>query len=836
MLRPGLKHLGSSAGNAQAYHVPFVYGASDTAILEFTNGAMRVWVNDALVTRASVSTAITNGTFDTNLTGWTDADESGATSAWATGGYMSLVGTDTAYAIRRQQVTVGGSDQNIRHALRIVIARGNVRFKVGSTSGGDEYINETLLRPGAHSISFIPTGDFHVEFANQTQWAALVDSCAVESSGVMSITSPYATADLPYLRADQSADVVFIACYGKQQRRVERRGTYSWSLVLYETTDGPFRRDNLTPTTIASSALTGDVTLTASRALFRSAHVGALFKLVSSGQVQPATVTAENTFTSPIEVFGIGGQRAFSVIIAGAWTATVTLQVSYGAPGSWVDSATWTSNVSVSQNDGLDNQDVYYRIGVKTGAFTSGSISLTLSYTAGSQIGVARITGFTSSTSVSAALVESLGGTAATSDWAEGEWSDYRGYPSAVSLYEGRLWWAGITKIQGSISDAFDSFDDTETGDSGPFNRSIGSGPVNQINWLAPLLRLAIGTDGGELTARSSSFDEPLTPTNFNIKTSSTQGSTTTAAVIVDRMALYAHRSGNRLMQFMMDANDGDYQSIDLSQLAPDIGSPGIVRIAAQRKPDTRIHCIRSDGTAAVLVLDRVENVLCWTEVETDGEIEDVVVLPGTTEDGVYYSVARTIDGASVRYLEKWALESDCQGGAVNKQADAFLEFSGNGSATVSGLSHLEGETVCLWADGKDYGTYTVESGSITASAVINDGCVGLPYTAQWKSAKLADTPTGQAILTQIKRISSLGLVLYNTHYQGLEYGPSFDALQDLPLVENGTEVAADTVHSALDSPPFGFPGEWSSDARLCLQASAPRPCTVLAAVMEIES
>jgi len=47
-----------------------------------------------------------------------------------------------------------------------------------------------------------------------------------------------------------------------------------------------------------------------------------------------------------------------------------------------------------------------------------------------------------------------------------------------------------------------------------------------------------------------------------------------------------------------------------------------------------------------------------------------------STEDQVYYVVNRTINGATVRYLEKWAKETDCRGGTLNKQADAFIIFT----------------------------------------------------------------------------------------------------------------------------------------------------------------
>src|SRR3546814_7919587 len=97
---------------------------------------------------------------------------------------------------------------------------------------------------------------------------------------------------------------------------------------------------------------------------------------------------------------------------------------------------------------------------------------------------------------------------------------------------------------------------------------------------------------------------------------------------------------------------------------------------------------MRVDGTVAVLIYQPAEEVKCWVEVETDGDVEDIVVLPGTREDAVYYLVKRTIDGNTKRYLEKWAMESECQGASLNKQADSFLAYSGVAISTITGLDH----------------------------------------------------------------------------------------------------------------------------------------------------
>jgi hypothetical protein len=255
MLRPGFGYTGGTLNDDIAVHIPFVFAFDDTAIIELTDQKMRVKINETVITRPSVASQVTNGTFGTNITGWTDADESGAVSTWASGGYAQLTGTDFNAAILRQQVTVGAADQNIEHALRLVIARGPVTLRVGSTSGGDEYISEASLNTGTHSLAFTPTGNFHITLFNRLSRITLVDTCLVESATDMEIDAPWLEADLDLIRWDQSGDVVFVACDGYQQRRIERRGTRSWGVAVYAPEDGPYRAANTSRVTLTPVGL-----------------------------------------------------------------------------------------------------------------------------------------------------------------------------------------------------------------------------------------------------------------------------------------------------------------------------------------------------------------------------------------------------------------------------------------------------------------------------------------------------------------------------------------------------------------------------------------------------
>jgi hypothetical protein len=231
-------------------------------------------------------------------------------------------------------------------------------------------------------------------------------------------------------------------------------------------------------------------------------------------------------------------------------------------------------------------------------------------------------------------------------------------------------------------------------------------------------------------------------------------------------------------------------------------------------------------------VFDRYEKVTCWVKYETDGSVEDVAVLPGASEDYIYYTVNRTINGATKRYVEKWALESEAKGLVGTVLSDSTYTYSGAATTVITNLGHLEGKTVCVWGNTKDLGEYTVSGAQITVGESVTGAYIGIPYTAQWKSAKLAVASQAQAPLTQRKRVDHLGLVLADTHALGLKYGQDFAYLDDLPLYDKSAEVGVNTIHSTVDMDSVEVNGTWDTDSRLCLEASSPRPCTVLACVI----
>jgi hypothetical protein len=229
--------------------------------------------------------------------------------------------------------------------------------------------------------------------------------------------------------------------------------------------------------------------------------------------------------------------------------------------------------------------------------------------------------------------------------------------------------------------------------------------------------------------------------------------------------------------------------------------------------------------------------------------VEDVAVLPGTVEDQVYYTVRTTGPQAQFRHLLKWAKEAEAVGGDNNYLADVWGQYTGAPTSSIDILAdstpplriysgYLNGADVSIWADGADRGTASVVSGIIDLSSItgqpFSNVIWGNPYRARFKSAKLG-TLDGIGLLER-KKVNKIGFIAQHLHYQGLQYGPDFDNLSDLPLVEQGQDTPADTVWEDYHEDNFPFGGEWIPDSRICLQATSPRPATILAAIAEFES
>lgn len=113
------------------------------------------------------------------------------------------------------------------------------------------------------------------------------------------------------------------------------------------------------------------------RLLFVSVIVSLFFSSVVFADTVSKDITAQNVWSDaivPNPVSSITSRKSgfLNVSIGGTWVATVTLQRSFDSEVTWKDVKTWSSNTERALIDKTPNVD--YRIGVKTGEFTSGTV------------------------------------------------------------------------------------------------------------------------------------------------------------------------------------------------------------------------------------------------------------------------------------------------------------------------------------------------------------------------------------------------------------------------------------------------------------------------------
>jgi len=829
--RPGTEYVVELDNTYDHYLIPFIAAIDDTAILDFYNDKLEFIVNDVPVEANTVTSTVTP-----SFTGWNDAS-TGSAFLDSEGGLLRLTGDGFSNAVAYQNF--GSFETAVEHSLKISIKDAPVAAKIGTSGVGSTDIFKGTLKVGTHILTFTPTSSPTVTIETTKKYHSVITSMSFLTSGQnISLDTLLGQDRIETLRLVQSGDVVFFAFQeivpttDWRLFAVEHRGDKSWSVVDYSPYDGPFESINNTSITLSPSALSGDIIVTSSEDLFDAGDVNSLVKILSSGQKVSASISVDTgAGTNSIRVVGVGETRVFKLFVSGITTATVTLQRS-ADDSSWVDVAAYTVDTTTTHDDEFDNSIFYYRLFVKAGENPGlETLSLDLLYAAGSIEGVCRLTGYKSTTEMYAQVLQEFGGIDATRDWYQGSWSSNKGFPSTVDIAEGRLFFGGDQATWGSVSDAYYSFDRGIEGDSASILRTIGSGPVDGIKWIKEAGQLIIGTAGSEKALRSSSYGEVLSQNNANLKSGSNQGSSNIDAVKDDNVIYFVQRSGVKIYSLENTSASEKFVTTDANLLNQKICAVGIKRLAVVKQPESRIYALLNDGSMAVYTVDQAEEVAGWSRLSMSDQgtfvIEDIIVLPSQNEDVIYLVVNRDGD----KYLEKMAKYINCVGGDVSETFDSFLRYTSPGT-TITGLGHLEGFSVGVWADGQDRESQVVASGSITVSAAWTNVIVGLRYTADYISNKL-DNYDKYSVLTELKRVVDTGLVLMDYWPGSLKIGPTNADMKPLPLIEDGKVVDMTATISDYSERPFDYDGDTEVDPRIHMQATGP--CTILALTYDIE-
>lgn len=148
---------------------------------------------------------------------------------------------------------------------------------------------------------------------------------------------------------------------------------------------------------------------------------------------------------------------------------------------------------------------------------------------------------------------------------------------------------------------------------------------------------------------------------------------------------------------------------------------------------------------------------------------------------------------------------------------------------TVAGLSHLEGKTVSVLADGNVQAQKVVASGAITLdrpAAVVH---VGLPYTSLVESLDI-NVPGQETVRDRPKLINRVALLVKDT--RGLQSGPDLDTLDEFKMREfEPYETATDLADGVID---VNVTATWDKNGRFVVVQTDPLPATILSMIPEL--
>ena len=616
------------------------------------------------------------------------------------------------------------------------------------------------------------------------------------SGKIVEVTTTYSVTEIFELNFAQSADVLFIAHKSHEPAKLTRTSTTSFTLTDIDFTDGPYLDENISTTTIYASAATGTgINLVASAATFESGHVGALFR--------------------------------FREII----------ETSHDA---------WAASTSYAQNDTVRNAGNVYKK-TNSGSHTSGTtppVHTTGTETYGSidwefqhsGTGFVKITGFTSSTQVAADVKSTLpasvvGSSNPTTKWSEGAFSSVRGFPKALAFYEERLFFAGTThqpqSIFGSVSADFENHS-PGTNDDDAVNITIASDQVNVIKHLLPGRFLQILTTSAEFTLSGGSGTQAVTPTNINVLRETTFGTSQVRPLRAGNSTILVQKGTEKVKEITFDLDTDGLLGVDLTVLADHITRGGLTDMIWQQEPELILWFVGADGSLIGLTYDRANGTVGWHghTLGGSGVVESITAIPSGAEDQVYLSVKRTINSATVRHIV--FLKSINFGTDV---ADAFfvdsgLTYSGSATTTITGLNHLEGETVQILADGSAHPDKTVSGGSITLDRSATKVHIGLGYSSIIKTLRLEGGANDGTSQGKIKRIHGVTARFLDT--VGAELGPDTSNLDRIPFRDSSMAMDV-AVPMFTGDKEISFPAGYDNDAQVVIRQSQPLPMTVVA-------
>ena len=455
--------------------------------------------------------------------------------------------------------------------------------------------------------------------------------------------------------------------------------------------------------------------------------------------------------------------------------------------------------------------------------------------------GYVRITGFTSSTLVNATVIETLSGTGATDDWNFGSFSDDAGYPSVVGFHEQRLYFGStIAEPQtffGSQILQFENFTPGEALDTEAIKYEIATEQVNSIQWLSSGRGLAVGTSGGAFIASSGADFITLTPTNISVRRETTFGGELIIPKRIGNFLYYVQRGTRKMREFSYNFDIDSHIALDMTLLSEHISESGFIVNDFQQSPHPILWCVRNDGEIATMTRQSDQEVIAWSRQVAANTLagassyESVAAIPKGEEDQVWISVKREVNSVVRRFIEYFSpinFGTDVQDAFF---VDSGLTYIGVSTTTLTGLEHLEGETVTILNNGRVEPERTVTNGVITLDTATTKAHVGLRYISKINSLKLEGGSALGTAQGKIARINEVTFRFFKT--VGAVFGR--EGVTDTIYFRTTSDDMDTAVPLFTGDKRVQFPKGFDRVPRVFIQQAQPLPMTVLAIMPRYE-
>lgn len=362
---------------------------------------------------------------------------------------------------------------------------------------------------------------------------------------------------------------------------------------------------------------------------------------------------------------------------------------------------------------------------------------------------------------------------------------------------------------------------------------------VNEVRSMLALKGLMLLASGAEWTVTGGSLSDAITPGAIKIDNQGYRGASIVQPIVVGNTVLFSQDRGGVVRDFSYEFAEDSFTGKDLTILARHLfENKNIKSWAYAQAPYSIVWVVLDDGSLVSLTYMKEHDVWGWTRHESAGAtFEDVAVISEGNEDVPYFVARRLVNGVQRRYIER--LHSRF----FTRVEDAFfvdsgLTYDGAATTTISGLGHLEGQSVVALSDGNVVRNLTVDGGSVTLPNAAEVVHIGLPMVA---SLETLDLDLGQVqglgtVQGRQKSVPELTLRVEKT--RGVFIGPYDGDRDSRHLVEykqRSTEAWNEAIQMYTGDITITPPWDWNKTGRMWVKQFDPLPMTILALMPNVE-